>query len=464
MSLIQFLNILLARRWIIVTSFVTTMVVAIAVGFSLPERYTASARVLMDIIRPDPVTGQMVGGRDPRMFIRTQIELIQDFRVAADVVDRLGWPSNPAVIAAWQEETGGVGDIRRWGAQRIIDDTSASLVAGSNILEISYDAPTPEAARTIASLLRTAYIEGSLRFTTDSAGRNAEWYRNQAERALSALKAAEAAKARFERENDLVMTADGEAESAKLAYLQSVLMEAQTQRSSQAFVAAQSVSTSPVVNQLKMQLTTLSDQMEQAESTLGTAHPQYKSMASRKVLLEEQLNREIAVARAAGAAQTGASRQSVAQIEAEYEAQKAKVQSMRGVLGELAQLDREVELRRNQYQGAAAREAELRLEANVSEGQLVVLGDAIGANTPSFPKWPQIIGLSAVFGLGLGLALALAVELLARRVRSPEDLRFVSGAPVLAVISDVKASPWRDRGRRWLAKRGLAMGNLRPAE
>lgn len=464
MSLIQFLNILLARRWIVLGTFATTMVVAIFVAALLPERYTAKARVLMDIIKPDPVTGQMITGRDPRMFIRTQIELIQDFRVAADVVDRLGWPNNPSVVAAWQNETDGVGDIRRWGAQRIIDNTKADMVSGSNILEISYDAPTPEAARAIVSLLREAYIEGSLRFTTDSAGRNAEWYRDQSERALAALQTAEAAKTRFEQDNNLVMTSGGEAESAKLSSLQASLMAARGEQGTQAFAAAQAGTTSAVVDQLKIQLATINDQVEQAASTLGIEHPTYKSMVSRRNLLNRQLQQETAQVRATGAAQSGASRQTVAQLEAEYNAQRSKVLGMRGTFDRLGQLDREVQLRRTQYQQASEREAQLRLESNISEGSLVVLGDAIGANSPSFPKWPQVIGLSAAFGLGLGLLLGLVVELLQRRVRSPEDLRYASGAPVMAVISDARKSAWRDRGRKWLSRRGLALGNLRPAE
>lgn len=464
MSLIQFLNILLARRWIVLGTFATTMVVAIVVAALLPERYTAKARVLMDIIKPDPVTGQMISGRDPRMFIRTQIELIQDFRVASEVVDRLGWPSNPSVVAAWQEATGGVGDIRRWGAQRIIDGTKADMVSGSNILEISYDAPTPEAARAIVTMLRQAYIEGSLRFTTDSAGRNAEWYRDQSERALAALQTAEAAKTKYEQENNLVMTAAGEAESAKLSSLQASLMAAQGSQGTQAFAAAQAATTSPVLDQLKIQLATINDQIEQAAATLGVQHPTYKSMVSRRELLGRQLAQETAQVRATGAAQSGASRQTVNQLEAEYTAQRAKVLGMRGTLDRLGQLDREVQLRRTQYQQASEREAQLRLESNISEGSLVVLGDAIGANSPSFPKWPQVIGLSAAFGLALGLVVGLVVELLQRRVRSPEDLRFASGAPVMAVISDARKSAWRDRGRKWLSRRGLALGNLRPAE
>ncbi len=464
MSLIQFLNILLARRVIVFVTFVTAVAVAMAVAAVLPARYEAKARVLMDIVKPDPVTGLMISGRDPRFYIRSQVELIQDYRVATDVVEKLGWPSNPSVIAAWQNETGGIGDIRRWGAQRIIANTKAAPVSGSNIMEISYQAPTPEAARTIVTLLREAYIEGSLRFTTDTAGRNAEWYREQTERALAALTSAERAKSRFEQEQGIVMTSNGEAETAKLASLQSALLAARSNQGNQQFAAAQQATTSTVVDQLKIQLATLNDQMGQAAATLGTEHPSYKAMIARRDLLNSQVVRETAAARAAGAAQSNVSRQSISQLETEYNAQRAKVLGMKDTLDWLGQLQREVEQRRSQYENAATKGAELRLQSNLSEGALVILGDAIGDNSPAFPKWPQVIGLSAAFGLALGVVLALLVELLARRVRSPEDLRFAAGAPVMAVIADTKRSVWREQGRRWLSRRGLAIGNLRPAE
>ena len=86
-----------------------------------------------------------------RGYVATQSQLIQDYRVAGEVVDKLGWANNPAVIAQYQADADGSVDLRRWAAQRIIDQTSVSLVEGSNILEINYQGPTPEAAKAIAN-------------------------------------------------------------------------------------------------------------------------------------------------------------------------------------------------------------------------------------------------------------------------------------------------------------------------
>ena len=465
MSPIQFLRIIIARRWIILATLVTCMIVALSVARILPERYPARARVLLDLIKPDPVTGQSIGGSYARVYVKTQIELIQDYRVAGDVVDRLGWAQNPAVIAAWQADTGGVGDLRRWGAQRIIANTSANVVDGSNFLELTYESPNADDAKQIVSLLRDSYIAASLSFRTDGAGRTADWYREQSERAQQKLTIAETAKLKFEQDNGIVVAPGGtEAESTKLAGFQQALVALQSSEGQQQFQATMQSTTSPVVDQLKVQLVNLNDQLEQLAERLGTEHPTYKSGLARRNLLISQLAKETALARAAGAAQSGVSRRSVADLQAKYDAQKSKVLGMKSKLDQLAQLQREVDLRRSEYEKAAARTADLQLQSNVAESGLVILGDAIGGAERSFPIWSQVIGLSLAFGLGLGVVAAILTEMLARRIRGPEDLQFVARVPVLAVIADVEPSPLRDFVRRLLTRRGSSGNIIQPAQ
>jgi len=192
-------------------------------------------------------------------------------------------------------------------------------------------------------------------------------------------------------------------------------------------------------------MSTLNDQIEQAGERLGVQHPSYKAMLSRRAMLNGEIARESSAARAAGAAQSGSSLQSIAKLESEYSAQKALVLSMKGKLNELGQLQREVAQRRDQYEKAAARTADLRLQANLSESGLVVLGDAMANGSPSFPKWPLIAGMSFGLGTALGVVLALFTELMGRRVRGTEDLVFASKAPVFATVAELDTRPWWER-------------------
>ena len=446
MSIIQFLRILIARKWIILGTLVTCVVVAVGVAKSLPPRYTAKARLMLDTIKPDPVTGQVIATQQMRGYTRTQMELIQDYRVAGEVVDKIGWTSNPAIQAEYEASSDGSVDLRRWAAQRIIDGTGVDLVENSNIMEIAFQGQSPQIAKAIANALRESFINATLRLKTDSAGTTAEWFREQADKAQKALAAAESAKSKFEQENGIVSSSLGQdSETAKLQQLQQAMTGTATAiAQSQTAAAGITAGSGGIVDQLKTTVATLDDQVAQAGERLGTAHPAYQALLARRKLAQSELAREEAAARAKAGLITGGTQRSLAALTAQYNAQRAKVMGMKDKLAELAQLQREVDLRRTQYERAAARTADLKLQADVSDTGFVILGDAIASNKPTYPNMPLVGGLSVAFGLGLGLALALITEMLARRVRGAEDLSFASKVPVLAIIADAPRSPFRD--------------------
>lgn len=453
MSLVQFVRVLLARWTIIAGIVVAALVVAVVVAKLLPPQYPAKARVVFDVIKPDPVTGAVVASQFERSYTLTQIEMITDQRVAGEVVDRLKMTEDPALIQKFERNSGGEEDLRRWVVKEVIDHTKADLLEGSNILEITYTAEDPATAKRIVSALRDAYIDASLRFRTDAAGRTADWYLDQAAKAQRALATAEAAKSTFERDKNIVIVpGGGDAETAKLDGLQGALMMARGSSGTVEASVAQNVQQSPQVEALRSQLNGMDDAIVQAAEKLGPANPVYIGLVQRRGLLANQLARETSAARSVGGSSTAASRASVSQLSSEYDAQRAKVLAMKPVLDQLAQLQRETDLRRQQYEKAAERAADLRLQASVSETGLVVLGEALASPRPSFPNMPLIVGVALGGGLALGLLAAVAVELLSRRVRCSEDLAYAAKISVLAVIGDARQSNsgWAQRlfGRR----------------
>ena len=57
-----------------------------------------------------------------KAYTRTQIQLLQDYRVAGAVVDNLKWATNPAMLAEYRDrKSGDSRDFARWAAQKVID-------------------------------------------------------------------------------------------------------------------------------------------------------------------------------------------------------------------------------------------------------------------------------------------------------------------------------------------------------
>lgn len=463
MSLIQFLRILMARWKMILGTMLACMAVATTVAMLLPKRYPATARVLLDIGRADPITGETVSSRD-RSYVRTQVELIKDMRVAGQVVDQLGLANDPNTVAAYEAtgRTEADGGIRAWLGQQIINGTEAGVVTGSSILEISYQSTNPERSKQVVGLLRDAYIDQTLRFRTDSAGRSGDWFREQADKARIALSAAEQELAAFMTKNDIVVVNGLDGESAKLAALQASLQQARgTQSTTDAAVAGR-LANDPVADQLQMQLAAIEDELALAGARLGPQHPTYKALLARRNTTASQLSQARSKSQQGVSALAGAANRSVGQLEAQVDAQEKVVLQRKPILDEFIRLNREVELKRSQYERASARTDELRLQANVSEAGLVILGDPVASRTPSYPKVNLVIGLAAFFGLALGTLAAIIAEFVARRIRGHEDLAYATGVPVLVTVGASTPSTLRLRLQKLLGRRGSSDGDIEP--
>ena len=453
MSIVQFLRILLARWKLILGTTLACLVVASTIAMLLPKRYPATARVLMDV-RQDPVTGEVLIARGSG-YLGTQIAIIRDMRVAGSVVDRLNLTNDPGLIARY-EATGRSaedGGMRAWLGQQIIDGTSAAMVGGSNILEITYQSDDPDRAKQVVGVIREAYIQESLRLRTDPAGRTGTWFKEQTELARKELATSEAALSAFMSKNNIILVGGVDSETAKLASLQQALQQAQAMESSNTIASSSRLANDPVADQLSVQLAQIEDEQALAGARLGTAHPTYKAIMARRNTVQNQMNQARSRSQQNVSALTGAARQSVAELTRQVEAQSKVVLERKPVLDELVRLSREVELKRSQYEEANKRTGELQLASEQSEPGITIMGDPTASRTPSWPKVNQVMLLSGILGFGLGLVAALIAEFIARRVRGHEDLAFAAGAPVLAIVGAAPPSPLRQSIRKLLGRR-----------
>lgn len=440
MSVVQFLRILWARRLIIVAATISCVVGAFIVTQIVPPRYQAHSRVMMDLVKPDPVTGQLTSPQFARAYTKTQIELIKDYRVAGQVVDDLGWTNDPTLSAQYQSRARGDDrDFRRWLAQRVIDGINVKAIDASNILEITFTSNTPDGARSLADAVREAYINSSLAFRRDSARRTAEWYTVQADKAKTVLATAETSKSAYEREHGIILQDNKiDLDSARLAAL--------AQSAGAPMMAPMATGPSAA----EIQLAQVDAAISQASRTLGPNHPDLLAMQQQRIVLA----RQAAEQRSASSAMTGAAASAARVGAGMLEAQKSKVIGQRDKLEQLRALQAEVDLRRDQYMKASTRAAELRLEAEAGETGLTSLGSAVTPQNPVFPNMPLIMFGSLGIGFAFGLLIALLTELFGRRVRGVEDLSAAIAAPILTVI----AGPPAARRERTLLTRRPSVG------
>ncbi|MGH6987283.1 MAG: hypothetical protein ACRED9_10660 [Caulobacteraceae bacterium] len=441
MSIIQFLRIFWARRLVIVIAMASCLAGGVVVGLALPPRWVGTSQVLLDVLKPDPVTNQVLG-EEAGLYVATQMALIKDYAVAGRVADQLGWLSDPTLIAQYDKRPkSDTRDFRRWIADRVSKGTTVKPMGNAeDILDIEYTATNPHDAKFVADAIRQAYMDASLDFRRQSAAANADWYAGQEQKAQQALAQATQSVTDYEKANDIVLEPNKlDVETARL----------------QALSGASSVGSAPVmmpqVSAASGELAQVDAQIAEDSRVLGPNHPEILKLRAERAALARQATQE----RAAAGAAAGATMANIGALNRAVNAAKSKVISQSDKLEHLQQLEQTVEVDSDLLTKTSSRAAEYRLDAGSVDAGVTPLAGAVMPSAPEFPNWPLIIFGAAALGAAIGVMLALLVELFARKVRGIEDLQGGLDVPLLAVI----AGPEHSRGARALraARRRLRL-------
>ena len=438
MNILQFLRIFWARRFVTLAAMVATFLGALVVVILVQPRYEATSRVLLNmLVRPDPVTGEVMNARSAGPFIDAQTELIKDYSVTGRVVDQSGWLTDPSQIRAYSNRPASDRrDFRRWLAQKVADNTVVKVMGSGTILEITYKGPTSQIAATGAEVLRQAYLDQSLAQRRQDAAKNAAFYNKQADAARALADTAEAAKAAYEKSTGIIMQGrDTDLDSDRLASL-----SGQSALPQMAPVAPESSAA--------LQLADIDAQLAEASKRLGPNHPEIIALKAKRQAVGRVAAQEAAASRAMMSGQAGA-----AAISRALQEQKSRVIAERDKVEKLRQLQAEADLRREQYRTASAKAGQYTVESAVTDTGLEPVGVVVTPAKPTFPNKPLMLGGSLVLGLAMGLALSLLLELLNRRVRSVDDLRLSDDVHCIGVVEEPSGNNAARKLRRTL--RGL---------
>lgn len=444
MNIQQFFRIFWARRIVIIAATLSCLVGAFIVILVVPPTWKASSRVMVDIAKTDVITGE----QDPnsaRGAVETQLAMATDYSVAGRVIDNLGLTSDPQLIASYDKRSkSDIRDFRHWLEQLIVDNTRAKLLLDSAIIEITYTSSSPEQAKKIADAIRDGFIQTNLDMRRKTAEQNAEWLENRAIAAKTELDKSVTAESTFERANGLAMSEKGDVDTARLTAMSS--------EGAQGTVPPPALLSS---SSAAVELASVKAQIAAQSKQLGPNNPLILQLQSQRANLEAAVAKEAATQKMLA----GVAAQNTQALESQIAAQKAKVVGESDKIGKLNQLQFEVNLRRDALTKAESLATQQREQALTINAGLTPLGSATAPKDPAFPNPWLIFPGAFALGLALGVLTALLMELLARRVRSVEDITGSFDLPVLGIIAGPTKQP-----RRFLPRPGrLALPGRRKA-
>jgi chain length determinant protein EpsF len=452
MNLRLLLQIVLARRRVLIGTFLLTVISTLIVSLLLPKTYTATSAVVMNYKGVDPLTGLAMPGQLMPGYMATQIDIIGSKNVALRVVDRLRLAESAAVKAQFQEATGGRGTVRDWLADLLLKKLDVSPSRESSVVNISFNGSDPEFVAAVANAYAEEYQNVTIQLKVDPMKRAASYFDTQMKSLRDNVEAAQSRLSKYQQEHDIVSVdnrLDVETNrlnelSAQLVVAQTQLMEAQSRRSMAASggSAAPDVASNPLIQNLNINLNSAEGKLAEAEQRLGRNHPQYLSLKAEVDKLRRELGRQMKLTSESVGNNASVLQQREASLKAALAQQRTKVLEMNRARDELNVLAKDVESAQRAFDTASQRFSQTRIEAHAEQSDVMLLNPAVPPTDASSPRVLLNTLLAVMLGTMLGIGFSVLLELLDRRIRLNNDLDSL-GISMLGAV-DWKAS---QRGR-----------------
>ncbi|MGB4812478.1 MAG: chain length determinant protein EpsF [Methylophilaceae bacterium] len=442
MSFTQFLLILKARFWIILTTFLIVVISTLVVNlFVLKKSYTATTSLVLNYKGMDPVTGVVLPAQLMPGYMATQTDIINSRNVAIKVVDLLKFANSQSAIDQFNAATKGKGEIRDWFADLLLAKLNVKPSKESSVIELSFTGADPDFSAAVANAFAAAYMQTSLSLKVDPAKKAADFLSEQTKSLRIDLEASQAKMSKFQQEKSITgVMGNGDVEAARLNDLSSQLVAVQAQvieansRAKSGGANSSDVASNPIVQNLKIEITRAAVKLTELSKRVGPSHPQYTSAKTELDQLNSELAQAVHNVDSTVSDTARVYQQRAAEIKAALAAQKEKVLKLNFYKNDLMLLQRDVDNAQRAMDAASQRFTQASIEGNANQIDVAVLNPATPPQAKASPKTFLNVFLSIIIGSILGIGFALLAEMLDRRVRSRDDISDLLEVPVFAII------------------------------
>ena len=454
MSFDQFILIIRARWRLVTKVFVGIVALSLILVLVLPNKYTATASIVVDAKMDPTVGGQGIADTVMQSYVNTQADVVTSDHVAQRVARKLALDRDPDLRKKWMSKTGGAGDIISWIASYLLDNkrvvaeppANATALRQTNVIEITVKWPDAKTAAALANAFAEVAIETNIELKVEPAKQYSSWFNQRAAALRADLQVKQKRLSDFQSATGIVATDEKlDEENTRLNELSTQLVTIQTLRQESQSRQKQvgdnatlpEVLQSPLIQGLKDNLTTAEATQTEVAGRLGKNHPDYKAAAAEVTSLRARIAAETdkIVASLGNTTQVNVRREN--DIRAALEAQKKRVMELKHSHDAAAVLENDVVTTQRDLDAVTQRLAVSNLESQTQQTNVVQLTTAAVPVIPSSPKLLIFLGVGVFLGLVVGVGVALLLEMKDMRLRNEEDLVRLLGVPVLGRIKSI---------------------------
>lgn len=462
MGVLAFISVLKARKLLIAWATLVGAATALALGLIFPKEYVSTAKVQVDSMQQNLLTGFFEPRYRVSEFLGQQAAVAGSRTVALEVVDTLTAEGVLVLTdfeSDWRGRTKGEmvpgNDLRLWVADQLLRKLTVEADALESTIAVSFRAEDPAQAARVANAFANAYMQIILDKRQRRAARNAANFSEETRSLEVGLEQASRDLSDFREESGIVGLGAQRLESAevelasltmRLAEARADLSEARSLLRQAREASANELLTLPLPHddhagrQTQSRLGAVMAQIQRISERYGEQYPDYiEAVNSRRAL-------ERTIMEAVEDREEYASRR-VLELDAAAIEKKREVVALQEVKQQYNLLENKLDTSRATYDLAATRSLQEQLQSRVDVVDVLLLARAVPSDHPITLPLILIMTLGIVAGIFLGAGVAVVIEFLEGRVRDPQVMSHLLRTTVMADFDNINKRrpifPWR---------------------
>lgn len=455
----------LRRRWVSMLVAFTACLAAGAVYHEIqtPE-YKSFSIVLIDPAGNEP--WMLEPGSSAHAsgawsnYVDSQVEVLRSREIARSIADKLSLASNelwvkpPGLsqrvirvlrpLLPEQMAFGKAGPVQTSTSQeavavdRLMEYMSVERRGTSFAIEISAISPDSQLSADIANAAVESYRDWRSSVLNQTNQEATEWLNARSNELMAdvAQKSEAVEQFRSQARIDTVQASDQlESLQARLAAAQADFAAVQARywraldivRSGRELNDADGVLNSPVLNELRLEYSSLEAQRSQLSSRLGPSHPDMLANEAKVASTQRAIDAEVSRLLASLFNDLDATRSKVEALESQSAELRQSLLRADAHRAQLTELEREAEASWEANQVFQRRLSQVTSSQFANSSRATMLTSASPNSDPVSPRSPLILLASVIAGLSLASLVAIARDKLDRRVRSPRAILEATG-------------------------------------
>jgi capsular exopolysaccharide synthesis family protein len=453
---LDYWRIIRIRKTVILAVFLLVLFTTTAITFLLPESYMSMVRIAVEKNTSDitPLGFAQTANQYDPYFITTEFEKIKSKTVLYRVIEEMG------LLRVWSERFGQ--QLKQVEAFEILKgSTDVRQTRNTSLIEIrvyssAKEDPAREASE-IANKIAEVYRDTRLELQTNRTALGIKALKEELQKQDEAVKRAQARVDELKKEYNISdYSADGtstallepetvrrlEAERVPLqasfegiSQLYKQLIELRDRSSSELRKAILNANPDPELGKLLQDLWATETTLAKMRVTVGTEHPEFRSLAAMQADLDEKVEDRIEGILTGLQVRVNAFKAQLESMNTAVTDAKKRETEMTALYRDYFLAKRDLENQQKIRDAILLRQLQETVDLQIPRSAIVEITDpAEPSLQPVRPNVKVNIALGVIVGLVVGIGLAFFIEYLDTSVKTIDDVERALGAPVLGVI------------------------------